>query len=55
MYQGLQVKVKTTSRTGTIESGIPFRVGNRKYVEVRWDDNGQVSNIGLWLLVRASK
>lgn len=53
--QGMQIKVKTTGRTGTIESGMPFRVGNRKFVEVRWDDDGTVSNVGLWLLVRASK
>jgi hypothetical protein len=50
--QGTRVQVKTTKRTGTIESGIPFRVGNKKYVEVRWDDDGKTSNIGVWLLAR---
>ena len=50
--QGIKVKVKSTGRTGVVESGIPFSVANRKYVEVRWDDNGTVSTVGLWTIVK---
>jgi hypothetical protein len=50
--QGTAVRHTGTGRTGVVTSGIPFRVGNRKYVGVRYDDTGEHANVGVWLLRR---
>ena len=48
----MSVKSKATGRTGIVISGIPYIVANRRYVTVRWDDNNETSDVGVWTLAR---